>query len=355
MSTSREHTTNDPPQGYQQRAADAHLTPLWSFFKEWFPAEPRSAAVPHVWRYDALRPLLMEAAGVISATDAERRVLALENPGLAGQHLATDALYAGVQLIMPGEFAPTHRHTSAALRLIIEGADTYTAVAGEKCYMRPGDLIVTPAWAWHEHRNEGHGPTIWLDVLDVPVVRYVGAGFSDHYPETQFPVKAPPGDSRYRYARNLLPAGYRRDNATASPVFSYPYEHAYETLDHLRRHDDWDQCHGLKMEYVDPTTGGPAIPTISTFLQLVPRGFATQPYRTTASSVMTAIAGRGRVTLGGGANARELTFGPRDLWSVPSWQPLTISADDECVLFSASTEALQRKLGLWREQRGDRA
>jgi gentisate 1,2-dioxygenase len=245
MSTSGEHAANDPLQRYEERAADAHLTPLWSFFKEWFSAEPRSGAAAHLWRYDSVRPLLMDAANVIATADAERRVLALENPGLPGQHLATDALYAGLQLIMPGEFAPTHRHTAAALRLIVEGTDTYTAVAGEKCYMRPGDFIVTPAWAWHEHRNESSGPTIWLDVLDVPIVRFLGAGFSEHYGATELPVKAPAGSSHYRYGRNLLPVGYRRDGA-ASPIFSYPYEHAYETLDHLRRHNDGTNAMGSR-------------------------------------------------------------------------------------------------------------
>ena len=350
MSTSREQAANDPLQRYEQRAADAHLTPLWTFFKDWFSAEPHSGAAAHLWHYDSLRPLIMDAAGVITTANAERRVLALENPGLPGQHLATDALYAGLQVIMPGEFAPTHRHTAAALRFIIEGADTYTAVAGERCYMRPGDFIVTPAWAWHEHRNEGNAPTIWVDVLDVPIVRLLGAGFSEHYPEAAFPVEAPAGDRDYRDGRTLLPVDHQRDGG-AAPPFSYPYEQAYETLDHLRRHSDLDECHGFKMEYTDPTTGGPAIPTISTFLQLVPRGFTTAAYTTTASSLMTAVAGRGRVTIGRGAAARELSFSAKDLWAVPSWQPLTITADEECVLFSASSEAVQRKLGIWREQR----
>ena len=146
----------------RQRVAAAGLVPLWSFFKEWFAAEPTPAAIPHLWRYADLRPVIMEAGAVVSTAEAERRVLVLENPGLVGRHLATDALYAGLQLILPGEFARTHRHTAAALRLIVEGENTYTAVAGERCYMRPGDFIVTPSWAWHEHRNEGHEPTIWL-------------------------------------------------------------------------------------------------------------------------------------------------------------------------------------------------
>ena len=351
MKTSRGIEPKTEAERYCERASAAGLSPLWTFFRDWFPTEPRVAAVPHLWRFDELRPLIMAAANVISTTDAERRVLALENPGLPGGHLATDSLYAGIQLIMPGEFARAHRHTAAALRFIVEGRDTYTAVAGEKAYMEPGDFIVTPSWAWHEHRNESRSPTIWLDVLDVPLIRFLGAGFSEHYPEPEFPPKAPPSDSQYRFGRNLLPVGYRRESS-ASPLFSYPYAHAREALEHLKAAKEWDPCHALKMEYIDPTTGGPAIPTISTFLQLVPKGFATDPYVATSSSIVSVVAGTGVATIGSGNDARELRYGPRDLLAVPSWRPLRLHADEESVLFSASDEAVQRKLGVWREHRG---
>jgi len=349
MSRSPSLTPTARAERYAERAGQAHLTPLWGFFKEWFPPEPQAQAQAELWRYDEIRPLVMESADAISAADAERRVLVLENRGLAGRHLATDALYAGLQLIMPGEFALAHRHTAAALRLIIEGTGTYTAVAGERCYMRPGDFIVTPSWAWHEHRNESETPTVWLDVLDVALVRFLGSGFSERLPETQQPIEVPPGDSHYRYGRNLLPVGYRRD-AHASPIFSYPFDYARESLEHLRQHSEWDARHGLKMEYIDPTNGGPAIPTISTFLQLVPKGFSTQPFTTTASAIVTAVAGHGSFKIGDGTDALERDFGPRDIWAVPSWQPLSLTASEDAILFTASNEAVQRKLGYWRER-----
>ena len=342
------HQSNEAP--FRQRLAAAKLVPLWGFFGDWFSAEPRPSAVPYLWRYSELRPVVLEAASVVTTADAERRVLVLENPGLEGRHLATDALYAGLQLIMPGEFARAHRHTAAALRFICEGENAYTAVAGERCYMRPGDFIVTPSWSWHEHRNESAEPMIWLDVLDVPLIRFLGAGFSEHYQETEYPQAVPPGDSQLRYGRSLVPVGFKRGGG-ASPVFAYPFDYAYEALDHLRTHSEWDSCHGIKMQYIDPTTGGPAVPTISTFLQLLPQGFATSPYRATAGSVVTVVRGRGRVTIGHGSDAATYDYGPRDLWAVPSWRHISISAVEESVLFSASDEAVHRKLGVWREQR----
>jgi gentisate 1,2-dioxygenase len=332
---------------FRRRAAAGRLVPLWTFFGEWFSAEPHAGALPYRWRYDEIKPLLLESAAVVSATDAERRVLVLENPGLTGRHLATDTLYAGLQLIMPGELARPHRHTAAALRFILEGERTYTAVGGERCYMRPGDFIVTPSWSWHEHRNVGDEPTIWLDVLDVALIRFLRAGFSEHHPDPTLRETVPPGDSRLRYGHGLAPVGFRR--GAASPVFAYPFDAAYEALDHVRRHGELDPCHAAKMQYIDPTTGGPAIPTISTFLQLVPAGFTTAPYRSTASAVVTVVRGRGRVTAGDGA---AFDYGPRDVWAVPSWQSVSIAATEDSVLFSATDEAVQRTLGVWREQRG---
>ena len=336
---------------YGERLAAVGLSPLWDFFHDWFGAEPAATAQPHLWRFDDLRPLILESAARVTTADAERRVLVLENPGLAGKHLATDSLYAGVQLIMPGELARTHRHTAAALRFVIEGRGAYTAVAGERAYMEPGDFIVTPSWAWHEHRNDGDAPTLWLDVLDVALIRFLGAGFAEPYPAAEFPPQAPPDDGRSRAGDQLLPVGQRRETRGA-PSFSYPYARAREALEQLKLYGDWDPCHGLRTQYIDPTTGGPAIPTIATFLQLVPRGFSTAAYTTTASSIVAVVGGRGRALVGCGDGVRELRYAPRDLFVVPSWQPLTLHADEESVLFCASDEAAQRALGIWRERRG---
>jgi gentisate 1,2-dioxygenase len=343
MKTSRDLEAKTDAERYSERASAAGLSPLWTFFEEWFSAEPRSSATPHVWRFDELRPLLMNAAEVVSTAQAERRVLVLENPALPGAHVATDSLYAGLQLIMPGELARTHRHTAAALRFVIEGSGAYTAVAGEKAYMEPGDFIVTPSWAWHEHRNESSSPTIWLDVLDVPLVRFLRAGFSEHYAEP--PMTPPPGGGA-----TLRPVGSERKSG-APPPFSYPFARAREALEDLRA-GAWDPCHALRLEYLDPAGGGPAIPTISTFLQLVPKGFATLPYAATSSSIVSVVSGTGTATIVCGGEPHALRYGPRDLLAVPSWCALTLRADEDSVLFSASDEAAQRRLNVWREQRG---
>ncbi len=335
---------------FTQRVGREQLVPLWNFFNEWFTHEPRVAAEPYVWHYDGLRDLLLESADIISAKEAERRVLVLENPGLQGKHLVTDTLYAGLQLITPGEIAPAHRHTPVALRFVIEGAGAYTSVEGEKTWMEPGDFIVTPSWAWHDHGHEGEGPFVWLDVLDVPTIRFLGPNFTERYQEERFPQRAPANDSLHRYGTNMRPVGYA-PATLASPIFSYPYARTREALERMKLHTEWDPCHGLKMEYIDPTTGGTAIPTLSTFIQLLPKGFTTERYRSTDGAIFAVAEGEGSVTFGQGQSAQTLRFSKRDMFAVPCWAPYSIAAEEETVLFSASDRIVQTKLGIWREER----
>ncbi len=133
------------------------MAPLWEVLKNIVPPEPKAKAAPYIWRYEDVRPLLLESGELLTAEEAERRVLVLENPSYPGQSRTTATLYSGIQLILPGETAPAHRHTTSALRFVIEGEQGLTAFGGERTIMREGDLVITPAWAWHDHGNEQDG------------------------------------------------------------------------------------------------------------------------------------------------------------------------------------------------------
>ena len=335
-------------QAFYDRIAPHHLAPLWEKLHLLVTAEPQSPCVPFVWHYDTVRPHLMQAGGLISAMEATRRVLILENPGFPGQAQVTNSLFAGLQLIMPGEIAPAHRHTQSALRFIIEGSGAYTAVDGERTTMQPGDFVITPSWTWHDHGNDSAEPMVWLDGLDIQIVKLLNASFAEPGTDDVQQVSRPEGDSFARFGHNLLPVDWKPAVKT-SPVFNYPYARSREALDALDRNGTPDPYHGHKLRYVNPATGESAMPTIGTFLQLLPKGFTGQPYRSTDAAVYVCVEGDGETRVGD----TVLAWKPRDIFVVPGWASHTHRASSEAVLFSFSDRPVQQKLGLWREARGN--
>jgi gentisate 1,2-dioxygenase len=225
------HAAKLSPDALRQRAdfynriGSRHMTPLWEVLGALVPPQPRSPAVANLWRYAELREQVMEAGQLITAEEAERRVLILENPSLRGQSCITQSLYAGLQLIMPGEVAPAHRHTQSALRLVLDGEGAYTAVDGERTTMRRGDFIITPAWTWHDHGNLGDQPVVWLDGLDIPIVRFLDAGFAERseqartwcrWTTTRSPLTRPASSSTRSSARK--PRSWLSPTARPTPT-----------------------------------------------------------------------------------------------------------------------------------------
>ena len=209
-------------QAFYDRIGEHSLAPLWERLHTLVTRSPATPARPAKWDYDdVVRPFLMQAGDLITAKEAERRVLILENPGLRGHTSITHSLFAGLQLIMPGEVAPAHRHTQSALRFIIEGHGAYTAVEGERTLMEPGDFVITPNWTWHDHGNDTDQPMVWLDGLDVPLVRLLDASFAESANADSQNVTRPVGDSLARYGANMLPVDWQ-PTVKSSPVFSYP-------------------------------------------------------------------------------------------------------------------------------------
>ena len=330
---------------FYERLNKKSAAPLWEVLARLVTPEPRPASVPALWRYSELRPLLIEAGALITAEEAERRVLVLENPGLRGLSQITQSLYAGLQLVLPGEIAPSHRHTASALRFVLESDGAYTAVDGERTTMHPGDFILTPSWTFHDHGNNGAGPAIWLDGLDVPVVNTFDASFAEHYPAASQPAARAEGDALARYGNSLLPLEYRPRGLHA-PIFSYPYARSREALETLQRNGPVDPVHGVKLQYAHPGTGGYPMPTIGAFLQLLPAGFRGTIHRSTDATVFCCTEGQGRSRVGDAV----LDWAEHDIFVVPSWAPVLHEAQAQAVLFSFSDRPAQKALGLWREQ-----
>jgi len=322
--------------------AQLNMKPLWERVMR---LKPGTAAMPAIWRWTDVQPYLMRAAELITTQEAERRVLMLENPALKGTTFATTTLYAGLQVILPGEIARTHRHAPNALRFIIEGEGAYTAVEGERVMMKPGDFVTTPNWAWHDHGNVGSEPVVWLDGLDLAFANLFGAHFREEYPQESQPVTRAEGDAGARYGANLLPLDYR-PKGPASPVLSYPYDRTREALERLSRSSDPDAAQGYRLRYANPATGGHPFPTMAVFMQWLPKGYAGRRARSTDGAVYCVVEGRGSVVIG----ETRFDFSPHDVFVVPSWEFCQLTAATDSVLFSYSDRAAQEALGFWREE-----
>lgn len=333
-------------QQFYQQIDQFNLTPLWEVLGALVPPSPRPVVVPAHWRYAGIRAKVMEAGRLITAAEAERRVLILENPALRGQSSITQSLYAGLQLILPGEVAPAHRHSQSALRLVLDGEGAYTAVDGERTTMRRGDFIVTPAWTWHDHGNLGDAPVIWLDGLDIPTVRFFDAGFAEHGQRNSQEEVRSEGDALARYGSNMLPVDHVQKAWEPSKVFVYPFSKTRESLLGIAKGKP-DPHLGHKLRYVNPATGASPMPTIGAFAQLLTQGTQTRPYRCTDGTVYVCLEGEGSAIVGD----KHYDFVENDVFVVPPWETLQLRAGPDTILFSFSDRPVQQVLGLWREQK----
>ncbi len=331
------------------------MSPLWEVLHKLVPPSPQTPCVPAHWKYSDIAPYLTTSGDLISAQDAVRRVLILENPALVGQSCITQSLYAGLQVILPGEVAPSHRHTQSALRFVVEGCGAYTAVNGERIPMKPGDFIITPSWTWHDHGHLGtagaDGPVVWLDGLDIPMLRFFDAGFAEDSTHASQPVATSESTHQHRYGVNMLPVRHVMPLGQTSPLVSYPYDRTRDALHQLETEADIDDWDGVKLRYVNPATGGPPMPTMATFMQRLPPGFVGKPYRQTDGAVFSVVEGHGSVSIGYNGSTVVYSFNPRDHFVIPSWHTARLQSTSGCVLFSFSDRPVHLALGIHREER----
>jgi gentisate 1,2-dioxygenase len=340
---------------FYQTISQHSLSPLWEVLHALVPPAPNTPCVPAHWKYSTVAPYLLQSGQLITAEEAVRRVLILENPALPGQSCITQSLYAGLQLILPGEVAPSHRHTQSALRFVVEGHGAYTAVDGERTRMLPGDFIITPSWTWHDHGHHGStavdAPVVWLDGLDIPMLKFFDAGFAENGTAASQSVTQPEGINLHRYGANMLPVRHVAPFGQTSPIFSYPYARTRDALHQLETHAEIDAWDGVKLAYVNPATGGAPMPTMATYMQRLPAGFNGKPYRQTDGAVFSVVEGHGSVSIEHKGTSVDYQFSPRDHFVIPSWHTARFKSQPGCVLFSFSDRPVHQALGIHREER----
>lgn len=326
-----------------------HANPVFITQPGFMPAEPTSAMKPYLWRWADIRPAMMKSAELlpVGQDGADRRLLNLINPGMEPKIGTTHTLTASIQMVLPGEIADAHRHTINALRLIIEGRGASTTVDGEMCDLAPGDVVLTAGWRWHDHRNDGDEPVIWLDGLDLPLTRSLEAVFYEELEEGAQQVLSS-GDSIRRYGVGQILPTWTEWKGMDSPLFSYKWADTRRALDALRD-SDADPFDGVSLEFRNPTTGGPIGPTMSAGVNLFRAGQHGEEHRHTSSTVYHVIEGDGVTVIGD----EEFTWTKGDTFAVPTWawhRHVNTSSSADAVMFNFSDRPLMEKIGLYREQ-----
>ena len=333
----------DLPADYRAALTQQNLVPLWPSLRAVLPSgkpQPRTRATH--WSYEALRPLLMKAGELTPIEKAERRVLVLANPGHGLEKMqASAAMYLGMQLLLPGEWAPSHRHTPNAVRMVVEGEGAWSLVDGERCPMVRGDLILTPTGLWHEHGHDGTEPVVWLDVLDLPLVYFMEASY--HVDGGRQTVHPQHGERAYARG-GLLPSPVFERSRKAYPMLRYPWAGARAALESLAA--DQPGLDAVQVTYANPETGGHAENILGFYaLMLRPGQTLKVPVRSPAA-VFHVIEGGATVQ----AEDQHFKLAAADTCCVPGYTAVTLanaSADAPAFLFIADETPLHQKLGVF--------
>ena len=322
------------------------ISGLWNLDHSERQSDPKTRVKPHLWKWQEVYDSLLQAREKISVASGsvERRVLRLVNPGMAEAEMTSHTMLLSFQLIQPGEVAPAHRHTMAAIRFILQGEGAYTNVDGQKMVMEDGDLILTPQGAWHEHAHEGAEPMVWIDGLDVPFVQSLQVISFQPYREGRLAMNE--GIDPQLYYGMTRPVG--GNGQEHMPFLHYRWRDTYPSLQRLAR-GNANPHDGVALEYSNPVTGGSTLPTRSCWIQMLRPGERTKSHRHTSTSIYHAFRGSGTTMI----NGEPFHWEKGDTFIVPLWSwhdHANASSTEEAILFSMHDEPILKAFGLYREE-----
>ena len=328
---------------------EKHMDALWNIVKK-SPSTPTrvSAYDPCHWKWEDLRAFLYRAGELVEpGPDAERRVVSMINPSLGTVHSAAHTLSANIQMVLPEESAPSHRHHIAGIRFVIEGESVISIVDGEPVTMRPGDLVLTPNWHWHGHLSQSDKPIIWMDSLDGALVRGLRQQVQEPYPDgLQSPTK-PSGLSYSLFgAGHLRPVGVKH-LLPSSPLYTYPWDETEKVLMRLADHEG-DPFDDIAFDYTNPTTGGHVLPTMGCRIQMIRSGVHTKAHRHTYCCVHHVFRGSGTTIVDG----IKIDWKQGDFFVTPPncWHEHLNDSSENAIVFSTNDSPVVEALGLYRDQ-----
>ena len=314
--------------------------------KPLFTKEPSSSMVPVLWKASDIAEQLEQIGNRLKLqAGGARRTLQLSNPGLP--YGTTPTFWLSIQYILPGEIATAHRHMASALRFIMQGNGADTTVNGEQYEINEGDLVLTPSWTWHDHEHKGSEPMVWIDVLDISLVRSFHAVFFEDFDMARQTPNVIPDVSYRQFGSGLMRPLKKPEPRKYSPLLAYTRAMSEEALRQAAGLEP-DPFDDVILEYQNPLTGESALPTIGTRLQMLRPGTHTRAHRHTGSAVYYVVRGEGATIIDG----ERFDWATGDFLSLPPWaihEHLNESAQ-EAVLFQVNDVPALDKLGLYREQ-----
>jgi gentisate 1,2-dioxygenase len=360
-----ERSIKDQRLDYHRRLRESQMREGFSYdddakfvTRPYWPLEPKNRMQPHLWPWEEVKKLVKEAGVMVGlgrgSRKYDRRVLALTNPGAGDEFTLSGPLFGDIQLIQPGESAPCHRHTPSAARFILEGQGGWTTVAGERVSVKPGDVIFTGQFPWHDHGNEGPDDFIFLDILDIPLLLFTATSAWEFNCETvtgsrdvlNQPAEVTNFPNAHYLQRELEPRFEASWQRQPKDFAHLKWSEAKKSLDRLR-HEKGSYYDGILLEFTS-TAGGPIGPTMSIFTQLLRKNEKTLQHRHTSSTIYVVTEGTGRVNV----EDHSWVFKKGDIFVIPSWHWHSFEASNEgdAYLHSISEASLIAKMNLWREQ-----
>jgi gentisate 1,2-dioxygenase len=327
----------------------SHLTPLWTDERAIVPPEPPPIAVPWLWKWAQLYDYGRRSAELVPLErGGDRRAMGLSNPGMHGQPYVSTTLWAAVQWLNGHEVAPGHRHSSEAVRFIIEGSGAYTTVNGDRVYLERGDFVINPAWHWHDHGSDSDGPMVWMDALDIPLNTYIGAAFFEYAEEQAQQVTAVRGGTLKKYGVGQLRPAWEEPNRLFTPISTYKWDVTERALNNLAEIDA-SPFDDVALEYTNPQSGGPVLPTMTGWVQMLRPGIHTKAHRQVNSAVYHVFEGKGATIIGG----VRFEWERGDIFVIPSWkyhEHINSSRSERAILLSVQDTPVLKALGKYREE-----
>lgn len=313
-----------------------------------FTREPQPDMQSRHWRGSDLMPLLERLGRDVQlAADSPRRTLRLHDPALP--YGTTTTLWGSIQVIMPGEVATAHRHSANAFRFVMQGRGAWTTVDGESCAMLEHDLLLTPSGSWHDHTHKGDEPMIWLDVLDISLMRSLRASFFEGLGSPVQAIADVPDLSLRQYGSGLMapPGAQAQRGDGRNPLRLYSASMARSALAQAAGLPS-DAVDDTVLEYRHPLTGGSALQTMSMQLQQLRPGFEGQERRQTGSKLYYVVEGAGTTFAG----SSRFDWQAGDFFTVAPWQwhRHVNASGRNATLFQVNDSPVFRALGYYREE-----